>query len=211
VKSLKEVVNSLVHLTYPPFCLHCQQELQKTSEKFCPTCVELLQLIDPTTRCKGCFKERPCISCRTSRPLIEGVASCFDPFGPSRDFVSHLKKNGHPEQMEVAASFLTLQLLNLKWPFPDVVVPMPSHPISLLFGQRNLAKELAISFAKLIDRAVLSPLKKGREISSKDEGRLDKKRVLVIDLEKIGEEELCQGAQAIYSQGSKEVFALTLL
>lgn len=113
------VLCNLLDLLFPPLCLSCHE---KCSTKYlCPNCWFLCQLPDPTTRCRHCFttlnyKTDLCLDCRhTPNPTVQ--AHAFDLYSPA----SFLPLDA----AEAMASFAYLLYIQLEWPTPNVLIPMP--------------------------------------------------------------------------------------
>lgn len=105
---------------FPPFCLACQE--RSSTKYLCPDCWQLSELPDPALRCRHCFEELYsngdlCSQCRKN-PILSAVrAAVFDPNAPAR-FLGL-------EPPEGLASFAIYQWIQLEWPLPDAVIPMP--------------------------------------------------------------------------------------
>lgn len=160
---------SFVSLIYPPFCLHCEESLSDSSALFCDYCVRQLELLDHKVRCPFCFTselskqhEACCADCRRRLRLLDGIAAAFEYEGPAATLVKRLKYGGLPYLSKGAAAFLVAQFIQLGWPFPDYVVPVPMDVLKRLDRGYNQSDLLARSFSKMIERPVMPILKRAR-------------------------------------------------
>lgn len=128
---------------FPPLCLSCKQVCK--TKFLCPDCWNLCSLPDPVERCRHCFDElegrgKLCAQCTKDKllPVMRGYV--FDPDSPAR----FLGK----ENVEALAGFAVAQWVQLEWPTPDVVVPMPDRD-SIEIGYA-FAILLGVPFAKAL-------------------------------------------------------------
>ena len=130
-------------LIFPPLCLACKE---KCDTKFlCPDCWQLCSLPDPVERCRHCFEELDsrgnlCAQCRKEKLLPVVRAYVFDPESPAY-------RLGW-EAVDAMAGFAFVQWIQLEWPLPDMIVPMPNRE-SVAIGA---------SLARLIDRPIARAL-----------------------------------------------------
>lgn len=170
---LAKVVKSFSDLLYPPLCIHCEQSLEERSLIFCQSCLKLLQIIDPKTRCPYCFSfefdpenQFCCTPCRQKPQLLHRIAAVFDYEGPATTLIKQMKYGGQPHLAEGAGAFLAAQFVELNWPMPDFVIPMPMASLRKIERGYNQSELLAEVFARFIDRPMLDILKrKGGEFS----------------------------------------------
>lgn len=128
------MIRAFVDLIFPPLCLHCKERC--STKFFCPECWELCAPPDPVARCRHCFEEveKPgmCSDCRREPKLPIARAFVFEKEAPVFRF-----QEEYPEAM---AGFAVNQWIQLEWPQPDWVVPMPdriSISIGKIFSQWN--------------------------------------------------------------------------
>ena len=160
------MVNHILNFFFPPLCLHCRSVLIHSHNPLCELCVSQLELIEPEERCIYCFGSlddslaKICPECYCRYPAYHHIASVFDYEGPFASLIKHFKYHNKPWLSEGIASYLLYQLVNLNWPIPDIIVPMPicwPHWIERGYNQcLLLAKELA----KLLNVPLLDPLKR---------------------------------------------------
>lgn len=164
--SIKWILESFKDLIYPPNCLHCQSSTAKNSQLFCPACLSLLELIDHHPLCPYCFsdaycpKRKRCSVCSRKDLVLNKIAAAFDYVGPAATLVRQLKYGRQPYLAKGAGAFLAAQFLQLSWPMPDFIVPVPislTHWIERGYNQSLLLAE-AVSF--ILNRPVKEPLKR---------------------------------------------------
>jgi ComF family protein len=96
-----------------------------------------------------------CGECVKEDSLFKEVGAAFDYEGPAASLIKRLKDGSEPHLAKAAGAFLAAQWANLKWPFPDLIVPVPqrfSHWIGRGYNQSQL---LAESFGKRLSRPVV--------------------------------------------------------
>lgn len=145
------MILSMLHFLFPPLCISCGEKCG--TKLLCPDCWVLCELPDPISRCRHCFEaldERAdlCISCRQKQKLSAPRAYVFDPESPARCL--------GVESVEAMAGFAILQWIELDWPDPDAVIPMPdSIPIAASFASflnKPLIQALSGAFEYRQDR-----------------------------------------------------------
>lgn len=155
---LKQMSTSLLHLAYPPLCLHCSQSVSEGNQLFCPACLELLVLIDSAERCPYCFsaeycpEERLCTECLLRNPVLCGIASAFDYAGPAATLIRSMKYGNLPYLAKGAGAYAVAQFLRLDWPMPDCVIAVPMALSRRLDRGYNQVKLLGKSIATILDR-----------------------------------------------------------
>lgn len=166
MKRLEKVFAAFVHFVYPSTCLHCTLPHPHGQGHFCMSCMAQLELIDPQERCPYCFsgdydpERRICYPCFMEAPPLKKCAAAFDYQGPAATLVSKMKYANMPYLAKGAGAYLAVQLMNLGWPLPDVIVPVPLtlvHRISRGFNQSLL---LAESLGKIVNRPVQQVLRR---------------------------------------------------
>ena len=162
-------VKLLSDLAFPPLCVHCQGPTAKAGHLFCKGCTGFFELIDPQSRCPYCFAEndgrRPCPECVQKKRWQLKMASALDYLGAVSSLVKQLKYGRMPYLAQTGGQFLVAQFFRLKWPLPDMIVPVPrrhwfqgvNH--ALLLSQ-CLARSLGIPCRPLVKR------KSGRSFAS---------------------------------------------
>jgi competence protein ComFC len=160
----KSIGKAFINLLYPPLCKHCQEILQNDSHLLCKECLCLLELIDPLERCPYCFSAdvsheiQVCAPCMKKPPVLNGMAAAFDYAGPAASLVRKMKYTNQPYLAEGCAAYLGAQFLQLEWPMPDVIVPVPIAFTHLLERGYNQSLILSQEFAKIVQRPVQEAL-----------------------------------------------------
>lgn len=159
------VLNSFLSLVYPPLCLHCNECLPVGQNHFCMACMEEFSLIEPRNRCPLCFAESEmaklsaCLDCRRRPPVLTRIAAACDQTGSVQTLLTQLR-NGSPYLAKGAGALMAAQLLQLNWPLPDLLVPVPI-PFTRWFERGyNQSRLLADQVGKIIDRPVKEILKR---------------------------------------------------
>ncbi len=161
---LNILLRSFRDLVFPPLCLHCSGIIEHESSYLCSECMEKLQLIDPTERCPLCFSSdylsgtRHCSICKPSDLYLHHIASAFDYVGPAASIIRKLKYSNQPYLAKGAGAFLVAQFVQLEWPIPDFIVPVPISTTHWLERGYNQSQLLAESFSLLLDRPLLNVL-----------------------------------------------------
>ncbi len=160
-----EVFKACLDFIYPPLCLHCAAPKEKTSPIFCQTCLSLLQLLDPYTCCPLCFasedleKGVTCENCLDQKPPFHGLCAVFENRGPAATLLKKLNDGEKTYLAQGSAAYMVTQFLQMNWPLPDLVVPVPIpflKRVSLGYNQNSI---LAHGIAELLQRPVADILK----------------------------------------------------
>lgn len=127
---------SLLDFIFPPLCLACKERC--STQFLCPDCWILCEPPDPVGRCRHCFAELDeqgtlCPRCRPHSkqgPILKAVSAfVFGPQAPVR-FLGL-------DPIDALAGFALHQWVQLEWPTPDGIIPMPDA------SSLALAKQLA--------------------------------------------------------------------
>ncbi|MBA2368701.1 MAG: ComF family protein [Candidatus Protochlamydia sp.] len=179
----REFYNSCIHMFFPAMCFHCQAVLPPSHPHLCPLCASLLEPIDPKGRCTRCFNLRlnishRCKGCRSSPSLFLRQASVFDYQGPASSLIKQFKYGNKPYLSKGLGAYLCLQLEALKWPIPDVLVPVPLSLYHHLQRGYNQSSLLAEELGRLLGIPVLHALKRTSNDFSQVALSLDQRRAL---------------------------------
>lgn len=161
---MKRLIRSFLDLIYPPLCLHCGNSIQESL--LCPNCLDELALIDPSDRCLFCFKENEmaklsaCLECRRHPPVLHRLAAACDELGPARTLLTHLRSGNRPSLAKGAGALMAAQFLQLKWPFPDLIVPVPLDWVHRWERGYNQSLLLAEEVGAILQRPVVPLLKR---------------------------------------------------
>ncbi len=127
----RKILRSFADLLFPPLCLHCQNTCPASQPIFCQACLKLMDLIDPEERCPFCFshlydpESKICEECARHPPLLDRVAAVFDYTGPPATLIKRMKYGNLPHLAKGAGSYMAMQFLQLGWPLPDLLTPIP--------------------------------------------------------------------------------------
>lgn len=160
----EEIKNSCFHLVFPARCIHCEVPLPPVSTVFCEGCASLLEMIDPSDRCELCFEELSpesiCERCMEFPLFYAGVGSVFEYEGPPASLIKKIKYANQSFLAKGAGGFLLAQWLNLGWPKPDVIIPVPQTFIRWFERGYNQSELLAQELSKLMDVPLSQPLRR---------------------------------------------------
>lgn len=232
--ALKQLGKGFLSLVYPALCLHCKDGLHNTDHPLCPTCLELLDVINPADRCIYCFstdpcpKKKICTRCSKESPTLNGIASVFDHIGPAATLIKKLKYSNQPYLAQGCGAFMSAQFLRLNWPMPDLVIPIPISFAHLIERGYNQSYLLAESFAKSLHCPFTEALKRksgdysqaglnkyqrsqltGNTIHLKKGQQLQDKTILLIDDVMTTGSTLRKSAEALMDECPKSIYGLT--
>jgi len=161
------LIKSFADLLYPPLCLHCNEPLNKNNTHYCDHCLTLMVPIEIQERCPFCFtadfnheNDRCCSVCKEQPPTTERMGAVFDYEGPAATLIKFLKYGGQPYLAKGAGAYLTARFLELEWPMPDYIVPMPMAPLRRFERGYNQSALLAEVVADMLGRPVYDLLKR---------------------------------------------------
>lgn len=158
---------AFVNLVYPPLCLHCKDSVNDDTHILCESCLSLLQLIVPAERCPCCFsaryscESRHCPECQRTPPQLNAIAAAFDYVGPAATLVRKLKYSEQSYLAKGCGAYLTAQFLQLEWPMPDVIIPVPIALTHLLERGYNQSLLIAKSMSEILNCPVQEALYRG--------------------------------------------------
>ena len=229
----KRLGRSFLHLVYPSHCLHCRTFLSPEPIVLCSHCSSSLELLDPEERCPVCFhvfdgEGKLCQLCVRYPSLYTGVGSCFSYEGAAATLVRQLKYYNQTYLSRGMGAFLVTQWERLRWPIPDVIVPVPISFLRWVERKYNQSELLAQEVGRFLhcpmqnalrrksgdyQQASLS-LEQRRQMrddrfSLRPSVSLKDKVVLVIDDVVTSGYTLHRCAQAIQEQEPSAIYALT--
>jgi predicted amidophosphoribosyltransferase len=186
------VINFLLDLVFPPLCLSCRERC--LTKFLCPDCWQLCELPDPAMRCRHCFEELDrrgdlCQQCRKQKLLPIVRARVFDPESPA----SFLGK----ERVDALAGFALYQWVQLEWPLPHAVIPMPDT------HSTNIAR----AFSEILDIPFIKALH--LDCTYKEERLEEDQELLLFDVDN-SLERLEKGAFALAESFPKQIYLLSL-
>lgn len=156
----------LIDFLYPPFCIHCEAQLSADEVNFCTFCFQDLKVIEPSDRCPHCFspeitrQKEVCAKCRETHPLWNFAAAAFDYQGPAASLIREMKYSNQPYLSKGLAAFMAIQFVSLKWPTPDIIVPVPVTFFRFLQRGYNQSALIAEELGKILNVPVCKSLKR---------------------------------------------------
>lgn len=172
LKSSHFLVNSFLNLIYPSICLHCSYPLEGKFTLLCNDCFNLIDLIDSENRCQSCFKEvnsrkhLKCEYCIKSSSYLNQIGSACEYIGPIVTLVRSLKYQDQPHIAKSLAAIIVTQFFKLKWPIPDLIVPVPMPWLRKIDRGYNQSSLIAHHVGDLLERPKKEVLKRfGGEFS----------------------------------------------
>ncbi len=122
-------------------------------------CGMLLDPLEIPDRCTTCFNlkapDRPCLLCHRIKIPYRAIGAVFDYDGPASSLIKQLKYGNLDYLASPMGAYMTTQFIELNWPLPDLIVPVPiaaPHLISRGFNQSQL---LAQTISTLLQRPLM--------------------------------------------------------
>lgn len=163
---LNKTKNSFLNLFYPSFCLHCQSYLKQSHSILCDQCIDQMELLNLRERCRYCFSDENvsehlvCLNCYKKSYLHEALIAAFEYQGPPVSLIQQLKYGNKPYLAKGCGAYMAMQLVQSYLPIPDLIVPVPMMLTHWLVRGYNQSALLAESIGELIERPVVSALKR---------------------------------------------------
>jgi hypothetical protein len=130
--SVKNIFSAFCEVLFPPLCVICKE--RSKTKLFCPPCWELCAFPDPAERCPHCSIQSDglCRQC-VKKPIFSFThAFIFEETAPAF-YLTRLES-------ETIASFAIYAFIQLEWPVPDIIIPMPD------------CKEIALKFSEMLEK-----------------------------------------------------------
>jgi len=154
----------LLEVLFPPLCLHCGDKTAHSTKLLCASCVSLLHFLEKRGRCPYCFtrleNSSKCEACRKGGRSLQLMAATFEHIGPAACLVHAFKYAGRGDLAPDLAAWMVAQLVRLKWPFPDLVVPVPQSLSHFLSRGYNQSLLLAEEIGRFIERPIKDVLQR---------------------------------------------------
>jgi predicted amidophosphoribosyltransferase len=181
--------------------------MEKLFKLLCPACLEHLQLLQTTDRCRYCFSgvknNDVCEKCRRKKVVYKRAAATCSALGPAKTLFHYFKRGTNPELAQSLGALMTMQYLQLQWPLPDVVVPLSTSWLTRL----HVGHDPIVSLAREVAKGFEKPL-----VCNQKRHPIADKRILLITDELVGENErLRQTATALQEHFPLEIYALAFL
>lgn len=126
-------------------------------------------MLDCRARCPKCFSlklnqnHHACDKCVTKKSLFTAVGATFDYQGPALSLTKKLKYGDMPYLAEALAGFMAAQFMELNWPLPDIIVPVPQSFSHWLRRGYNQSELLSSHLSIILGVPILNILKKSSE------------------------------------------------
>ncbi len=163
--SLKQrVLDPFLDFIFPKLCFHCSEKMASENFLLCSSCFTFLELIDPLSSCPRCFSSAYdrgtsfCSVCHNKSSFLTAMASALDYEGPAETLIKKFKYHDRPYLAESLASFMVMQLFELKWPLPDCIIPVPISQVRLICRGYNQSLLLAKEIGRLLNKPVIEAL-----------------------------------------------------
>lgn len=91
---------------------------------------------------------------------MNALGAVFDHLGPAATLIQQMKYGGLSYLAKGAAAYLAVQFFALKWPLPDLIVPVPVSTLRFFERGYNQSFELAVALSVYLDRPVHDVLKR---------------------------------------------------
>ena len=132
------LISQLAHLKkslFPCSCTLCREPLAVGQPSFCSNCIEQLPYLDQ--QCVRCAEpliySSICPKCQKNPPNFRRCVALFDYQPPIRASILRIKRNPHAPELK-QLSLLLADLLTIAYKgttMPDIIIPMPLHPLKL--------------------------------------------------------------------------------
>lgn len=157
-----------LNLIYPPLCLHCSSTPKNTQNPLCEDCLEHLILLETKERCPICFENNfllkgghcYCADRRNFHGLFDGVSIVFEYLGPAASLVQQMKYSNKSYLAKGCGAYLAAQFLQMDWPMPDCIIPVPISWTHLIGRGYNQSLLLAEELGSILHRPVIKALKR---------------------------------------------------
>ncbi len=223
--TLYRLTLNTLDLFFPPVCGGCE----KTGSHWCADCQQRVQILNGTV-CEVCGlpqdKSGVCATCHADRPHFHALRAwtIFD--GPVRNALHKLKYSRNFSMGDALAAQMTDFVKDLNWPI-DVLIPIPLGRQRMRERGYNQAGMIAQSLAMKLDiefapKALMRRKETRSQVGlSKQERQknvlgafqaagVSEKTVLVLDDVSTTGSTLSSSAEALFSSGAKDVYALTV-
>ncbi len=147
----------VIDFIYPPLCRHCQITVKERSHLLCRACAEYLVLVDVFGRCPHCFipveGQIVCASCASKAAPYKKCAATCEHRGPALTLLRQFQQGSH-QLKNAIGSLMAMQVLQLDWTLPDVIVPIPTPRMQILRCGFDHNVSLAEQIGSILERPV---------------------------------------------------------
>ncbi len=205
-------LKDILDIFFPPLCEGCEALLEKGERRVCKTCLIDLEPISKTP----------------NLPPFDRLGAVWNYGGAAQRLITRYKEGKRELDAPLFANYLLLQIDNLQWPSPEVIVTVPQDPFKKFWMQfdpigligESVAKSLNIplfaGFKRQGGRGSQASLAKEGRLSLGDEtfflslGGLQGKRVLLLDDVMTTGTTLKAAANALWKGMPLSIYGLTL-
>lgn len=158
---LSAIGRSWLHFLFPQQCLGCSEVLPPSSRVICEHCSTLFERMEPENACECCGDSlhpqelSRCNTCHFYPPPYVAMHAMFEYSGTPRALVKHLKYANLPHLAEGMGAILAVGFLELEWPKPDFLIPVPLAKHRLWKRGYNQSDLLASSLGRILKIPVL--------------------------------------------------------
>jgi predicted amidophosphoribosyltransferase len=149
------MLRRLLDFVYPALCRHCHASLQDRTHLLCSLCAENLVLCDPANRCRLCFRSTQgraiCPDCAEQPIVYNKCAAACENEGPALTLLSQYRQNA-PQLFKALGSLMAMQVLQLNWPVPDLIVSIPSARMQIFKRGFDCNQLLAEQIGRILGR-----------------------------------------------------------
>jgi hypothetical protein len=124
----KSLVKKLIHFVYPADCIHCQEEAVDSDQLLCFYCKDLIER----------FPLDQCEPCKAVAVVKEGI---------TLSLLKEVRGSLSQEVISTMAALMAVQMIELKWPLPDLIVPSNKDSINVLLAI-ELSKIFGVALQK---------------------------------------------------------------
>ena len=153
----------LKRFVFPSLCLHCKEGT--ADQILCAGCLSLLDFLPPETSEKGAGHK------------LE-IRSAFERRGPAKDLMVHFRSHYSQGLAKTLAAFMVVQWDHLKWPLPDLIVPVAQSPLHRLARGYSASLLLSEEVGALLGRPVQQLLKRRIADFSQEGLSVEQRRLL---------------------------------
>lgn len=164
--------NSLLDLLYPRLCLSCKRALPGDLILLCKECLCEISFSDLRERCTGCFtllsdgETERCSACRTTPSPFYRILSALDTTPAAMALQNGMEQIQTAFLVKGCAAFIVVQLLHKRIPWPTLIVPAPTPPLSFLSEKIAFQRLLAEELGRILNVPVLKALKVSSELAT---------------------------------------------
>ncbi len=177
---MKSFFTNVVDFIYPRICNHCQSAIDTSHKIFCSACLQTLSFVNKQGRCTRCLSHLEddfsiyCEPCTLKPHYFTELAATFEYQGLAKTLCRKIQSPGGEELVEIAASFMVMQMIQLGYPIPDLVMPVPGNRKYLFFSKKSIKQLLAEKIATNLGCKYVDPLYAQSYFSQKGKNRAER-------------------------------------